>query len=69
MSTTNWHLPSTSTRIKSCAAAGADFQHPLKGVQSGDRNEALSAGSTGLQIVMTISRSDFMSLILVSPHT
>ena len=34
-STTNWHLPFTSTRIKSRAAAGADFQKPLKGVQGG----------------------------------
>ena len=35
-STTNWHLPFTSTRIKSCAAAGSDFQQPLKGVQGGE---------------------------------
>ena len=28
---TNWHLPSASTRIKSCAAIGADFQPLLKG--------------------------------------
>ena len=27
VSTTNWHLPCTSTRIISCAAATADFQH------------------------------------------
>ena len=26
-------LPSTSTRIKSCAATSVDFQHPLKGVR------------------------------------
>ena len=32
--TCHWHLPSTSTRIKSCATAAADFQHPMKGVQS-----------------------------------
>ena len=25
-----------STKIKSCAAAAADFQHPLKGVQGGE---------------------------------
>ena len=37
MSTTNWHLPSTSTRIKSCAAVAAGFQHPLKGVQGGEQ--------------------------------
>ena len=34
-STTNWHLPFTATWIKSRAAAGADFQKPLKGVQGG----------------------------------
>ena len=28
MSTTNWHLPSTSTRIKSYAGIAADFQYP-----------------------------------------
>lgn len=33
VSTTNWHLPSTSERIKSCAAAVTDLQHPLKKVQ------------------------------------
>ena len=31
------HLPSTSIRIKSHAAATADFQHPLKGVQCRDQ--------------------------------
>jgi len=33
--TTNGHLPSPSTRIKSCAAAAADLQQYLKGVQGG----------------------------------
>ena len=51
----HWHLPSTPTRIKSCAAAAADFEHALKGVQVESRNEALCAlgktGRTGLQIV------------------
>ena len=37
MSATNWHLPSTSTRIKSRDAAAADFQHPLKAAQGGDQ--------------------------------
>ena len=37
LSTTNWHLPSTSSRIKSGAATAADLQHPLKGVQGGDQ--------------------------------
>ena len=27
----------TSTRIRSCAAAAADFQHPLKGVWGGEQ--------------------------------
>ena len=31
------HLPSTSTRIESDAAAAADFQNPLKGVQGGEQ--------------------------------
>ena len=32
LSTTDWHLLSTSTMIKSCAAVTADFQQPLKEV-------------------------------------
>jgi len=35
--TYNWHLPFTSIRIKLQAAAAADLQHPLKGVQGGDQ--------------------------------
>ena len=31
------HLPSTSTKIKSCAAVDADLQHSLKGVDGGDQ--------------------------------
>ena len=31
------HLPSTSARIRSCAAAVADLQYSLKGVQSGEQ--------------------------------
>ena len=61
MSTTNWHLPSTSTRIKSYAGIAADFQQPLKGVRVKCRNEAFCAlgktGRTGLQI--DIFRSQF----------
>ena len=37
--TTNGHLPSPSTRIKSCAAAAADLQQHLKGVQGGKQKE------------------------------
>ena len=55
LSTTNWHLPATSARIKSCAAAAADFQHPLKGFQGGEQKwGTLCPGKTsrtGLQIV------------------
>lgn len=35
MSTTNWHWPSTG--IKSCDAATADLQHPMKGAEGGDQ--------------------------------
>ena len=34
---TNWHLPSTSTRIKSWTVGAADLQHPLQRVQGGDQ--------------------------------
>ena len=37
LSTINWNLPSTSTRIKSCAAAAAYLQYPLKEVQGGEQ--------------------------------
>ena len=33
LSDTNWHVASTSTRIKPCAATATDFQHPLRRVQ------------------------------------
>jgi len=33
-------LPSTSTRIKSCVAAAANLQHPLKEFRVESRNEA-----------------------------
>ena len=49
---TNWHLPSTSTSIKSCATA--DFQHPLKGNQGGEQKWGSlcpgKTGRTGLQV-------------------
>ena len=35
--TCHGHLPSTSTRIKSCAATAAVLQHPLTGVQGGEQ--------------------------------
>ena len=39
-------LPSTSTRIKSCAAAATDLQQPLKELSLESRNESLFAGGT-----------------------
>ena len=36
-------LPSTSSRIKSCAATAAEFQHPLKEFRVESRNEAFCA--------------------------
>ena len=55
LSTANWQLPFTSARIKSCAAAAGDLQHPLKDFRVNSRNEASvlggKIGRTGLQIV------------------
>ena len=48
LSTTNWHMPSTSTRIKLHATAAADLQYPLKGVQGGEQKwGTLYSGKTG----------------------
>lgn len=41
LSTTNWHLPSTSTGIKSRAAIAAHFQYTLKEFRVEIRHEAL----------------------------
>ena len=60
VSTTDWHLPFTSTRIKSCAAAAADLQHPLEEFKVKSRNEALCAlGKLAAQVfnVLDILRS------------
>ena len=47
-SPTNWHLPSTSTRLASGAAAAADLQHPLEGAQGGEQEQGpLCSGETG----------------------
>jgi len=40
-------LPSTSARIKSCAAAAADLYHSLKEFRVESRNEALCAQGFG----------------------
>ena len=54
LSTTNWHLSSTSARTKSCAVAATDLQHSLKGVQGGEQKWGTlcfeKTGRTGLQI-------------------
>ena len=67
LSATDGHPPPTSARIEPGAAAAADPQHPLKGAQGGERNEALCApgktGRTGRQI--GILGADFMSPVLV----
>ena len=71
LSTTNWHLPSTSERIKSHVAAVADLQHPLKvaGWLSGMRHFVLEKNwQNRLQIVRLCSGTHFMSPILASPH-
>ena len=39
-------LPSTTARIKSCASAAADLQHPLKEFRVGSRHEALCVPGT-----------------------
>ena len=64
------HLPSTSTRIKSCAAVAAHLQHPLKESRMESRNEALCVlGKLAGQVLKQIFvGADFMSPILISPH-
>ena len=55
LSTTNWHLPYTSTRIKSSAALAADFHYLLKEVQGGEQKGSILClritGRTGVRIV------------------
>ena len=64
--TCHGHLPFTSIGIKSHASAAADLQHPLKGVQGEERNEALWAqgktGKTGLQRVSLSTKVLFRCL-------
>ena len=48
LSTTTWHLPSTSTRLQSCAATAADLHHPPEDAQGGDQKpDALCWGGGG----------------------
>ena len=44
------HLPSASAGIEPCAAAAADLQHPLRGIQGGKWGTLCSreTGGTGL---------------------
>ena len=63
LSTTNWHLPSASTRIKPYAAVAADFQHSPKGVQGGEQKwGTLCSGGKNWQ--NRSSDSFFQELIL-----
>ena len=58
MPPTNGHLPSTSTKTKSQAAAAGDLQHPPKGAQGGGqvyaeytmRNAGLEEAQAGIKI-------------------
>ena len=72
LDTCHWHVPSTSKRIKSCSAATAELQHPVKAVQSGRINEALcDQGNTSkdrFSDSQIFSGANFMSPILISPH-
>ena len=68
MSATNWHLASTSTRIKSYAAAASDFQQSLKGVHCGELRHSGLWEKLAEQVFRKIlSGADFMSPSLVSP--
>ena len=74
--TCHGHSLSTSTRIKSCAAAAVDSQHPLKGVEGGEaemRHSMLRKGRWGNWQNRTsdsqiFSGANFMNPVLVSPH-
>ena len=64
--TTNFCLLPGSTREKSLAAAFADLQHTLKGVQGRDEEEALCAlGKTGRLGLHTVRY--FQEKILMRP--
>ena len=70
--TTNWYCH-LSTRIKSYAAAAADLQHPLKGVQGGEQKRATLCSGKSWQDRSSDSQifwgANFLSPILISPHT
>ena len=54
--TSRWHLPSTSTRIKSCGTAAADLQHSLKEFRAEMRNKALCSGKNWQKTVLYVVR-------------
>ena len=67
MDTRHWHMSSTSTRIKLCAAA--DLQQLLKGVQGGEQKWGTlcsgKSGKTGLQITIFWSQlAQFLHLLI-----
>ena len=69
--TCHGHLPSTSLRVKSHAAAAADLQHALKEFRVESKNVTLCplekvSGQVFRQI---FSGADFISPVLISPHT
>ena len=64
--TCHWHLPPTSTRIKSCAAVAADFQHPLKELRVENRNALCTQGKIGrTHLQIDTLRAEFTSPILL----
>ena len=54
--TCHGHLPSTSTKMKSCASAAAGFQHPLK-AQSLEKKWEGNIGKMDLQIIRCFQES------------
>ena len=65
-------LPSTSTRIKSCAAAAADLQHLLKGVRGrAEMRHSVPQERLEEQVFRWLDSlsSQLTSPIPVSPHT
>ena len=72
VSTTSWCLPSTSTRIKSRAAAAADLQYPLRRSLGwkAEMKHSVLGGKTGRPVlqILIFSGDNFMGPILASPY-
>ena len=55
-----WHLPSTSIRMKSCAPAAANLQHPLQELRAESRKGRPvlrgKPGRTGLPMIAEYSQ-------------